>query len=319
MLLHSKSLYRLGAVEQATAHVRSCLRHDPDNDACRALFKEIRRAERALQTAQQSFERGDMARAAEQYEGYLSASTDPYNLYDVYDRLCAAHTRLKNVKAGLSWCTKLIDRAVGERRHDEGSSSSSSSDEEDGDGENHGGSQDGSQEMSSEHVVDALLHRAECHILDDNLDAAQRDAQQAQRHSGQTQRVVELLHRIERLRRMASRKNYYKALGVERSATKHEIKKAYRRLAMRYHPDRLHSAPEDERKRAEAKLREVTEAYEVLSDDDKRRRYDAGEDFDDHHQNHHYQNHFHGGFHQFFQRAAGGGGGGGGGFEFRFG
>ncbi len=62
--------------------------------------------------------------------------------------------------------------------------------------------------------------------------------------------------------------DYYVLLGVARSASEGEIKKAYRKLAMEYHPDR-NSAPE-----AEARFKEITEAYEVLRDPEKRAAYD---------------------------------------------
>ncbi len=65
-------------------------------------------------------------------------------------------------------------------------------------------------------------------------------------------------------------KDYYKILGVDKSASQDEIKKAYRKLAMKYHPDRN---PND--KTAEAKFKEITEANEVLSDPEKRRKYDT--------------------------------------------
>src|SRR5690554_4869128 len=65
-------------------------------------------------------------------------------------------------------------------------------------------------------------------------------------------------------------KDYYKILGVDKNATTEEIKKAYRKLALKYHPDRN---PND--KIAEEKFKEVTEAHEVLSDPEKRKKYDA--------------------------------------------
>ncbi|NIS70523.1 MAG: DnaJ domain-containing protein [Proteobacteria bacterium] len=66
-------------------------------------------------------------------------------------------------------------------------------------------------------------------------------------------------------------KDYYDILGVGRGATDEEIKQSYRKLALRYHPDRNPGDP-----RAEEKFKEISEAYGVLIDPEKRTRYDAG-------------------------------------------
>ncbi len=68
-----------------------------------------------------------------------------------------------------------------------------------------------------------------------------------------------------------SKRDYYEVLGVGRTATAVEIKKAYRKLAMKYHPDRNTG---EEREEAEIRFKEVKQAYEVLSDDQKRAAYD---------------------------------------------
>ena len=86
---------------------------------------------------------------------------------------------------------------------------------------------------------------------------------------------------------MAGREDFYELLSVNRDASGDEIKRAYRKLAMRYHPDRNPGDSE-----AERKFKEVSEAYEVLSDSEKRQAYDR------------------------FGHAAFEGGGPGGGFEF---
>ncbi|MBP1702543.1 MAG: hypothetical protein H6Q38_1650 [Chloroflexi bacterium] len=64
-------------------------------------------------------------------------------------------------------------------------------------------------------------------------------------------------------------KDYYKTLGVDRSAKEEDIKRAYRKLALQYHPDRNPG-----NKQAEEKFKEINEAYQVLSDTEKRQRYD---------------------------------------------
>jgi molecular chaperone DnaJ len=69
---------------------------------------------------------------------------------------------------------------------------------------------------------------------------------------------------------MAQKRDYYEVLGVSKTATDEELKKAYRKLAKQYHPD----ANPDNKEEAERKFKELNEAYEVLSDPQKRRMYD---------------------------------------------
>ncbi len=66
-----------------------------------------------------------------------------------------------------------------------------------------------------------------------------------------------------------TKRDYYEILGVDRSATRDQLKQAYRQLALKYHPDRNRDPD------ATAKFREIAEAYAVLSDDAKRHEYDA--------------------------------------------
>ena len=70
---------------------------------------------------------------------------------------------------------------------------------------------------------------------------------------------------------MSTKRDYYEILGAKKSANLDEIKKAYRELALRYHPDRV---SQDQKKSAEEKFKEISEAYAVLSDSSKRALYD---------------------------------------------
>ncbi len=81
-------------------------------------------------------------------------------------------------------------------------------------------------------------------------------------------------------------KDYYQILGIAKTATQDEIKKAYRKLAIKYHPDKTQG-----NKAAEEKFKEVSEAYEVLSDKEKRQKYDQlGANWKQYEQNPNYQN-----------------------------
>lgn len=75
---------------------------------------------------------------------------------------------------------------------------------------------------------------------------------------------------------MAKKKDYYAILGVAKDASEDDIKKAYKKLALKYHPDRNNDKCEAEKAEATKKFKDVAEAYACLSDKDKRKKYDIG-------------------------------------------
>tara|TARA_Y100000389_G_C17034959_1_gene305281 strand:- start:74 stop:511 length:438 start_codon:yes stop_codon:yes gene_type:complete len=76
-------------------------------------------------------------------------------------------------------------------------------------------------------------------------------------------------------------KNYYSILDIDKNANKEEIKNAYKKLALKYHPDKN----KDNKDIAEEKFKEISEAYEVLSDDQKKYNYDNGQNIIIHNHN----------------------------------
>ena len=76
------------------------------------------------------------------------------------------------------------------------------------------------------------------------------------------------------MRDKMAEKDLYEILGVSRNASEQEIKSAYRKLAMKYHPDRFATATEAEKKEAEGKFKEINHAYEDLSDPQQKSNYD---------------------------------------------
>ena len=99
-----------------------------------------------------------------------------------------------------------------------------------------------------------------------------REVQEADEHSREAQKGIE---QAQKLLKRSKEEDFYKTLNVSRSASAREIKRAYHKLAVQYHPDKV---PEEEREAADVKFKAVAAAYEVLSDEDKRAKYDAGED-----------------------------------------
>lgn len=85
----------------------------------------------------------------------------------------------------------------------------------------------------------------------------------------------QLLQEAERALKKSLRKDYYKILGLTKDCNDADIKKAYRKLALQYHPDK--NAGDD---KAEARFKEIGEAYAILSDPGKRQRFDSGADLD---------------------------------------
>lgn len=89
------------------------------------------------------------------------------------------------------------------------------------------------------------------------------------------------LREAKRLQKLAKRKDYYKILGLGKSASADDVKKAYRKNAMLHHPDRHADAEDSVKTKEEQIFKEIAEAYSVLSDSQKRARYDNGQDIED--------------------------------------
>lgn len=150
------------------------------------------------------------------------------------------------------------------------------------------------------------LLRGDAKALQEDFEGSLNDYKQAKQHRSDDRSIDEKIQKGQRVLEQSKRKNYYKILGVKRSATKPQIKRAYRKLALKYHPDKV---KESEKEKSEKIFRDVAEAYTVLFDDEVRQRYDNGEDVSGQAQQQQQQHGFPGGF---------GGFPGGGNFHFKF-
>lgn len=126
-------------------------------------------------------------------------------------------------------------------------------------------------------VSECCLIPAACNLLTSaSFSAAIRDYQNVLNLDPNNQRAEEGIRKAKKLSQQRQKRDYYKILGLKRTASKREVTKAYRKLAQKWHPDNFQS--EAEKKAAEKKFMDIASAKEVLTDDEKRALFDRGED-----------------------------------------
>ncbi|CAG8436624.1 11068_t:CDS:2 [Scutellospora calospora] len=123
--------------------------------------------------------------------------------------------------------------------------------------------------------VKVLKRRADTYMKLEKYSEAVQDLKAALEIDSTNQELRRELHNAERELKKASRKDYYKILGISKYASESDIKKAYRKAALQHHPDKNCGDSE-----AEVKFKEIGEAYAILSDPVKKQRYDSGVDLD---------------------------------------
>jgi len=131
-----------------------------------------------------------------------------------------------------------------------------------------------------EGYVKAYLRRATCYQQSEMFEEAVRDYEKVYKLAKTPENKRFLAEAKAQLKR-SKRKDYYKILGVERTATDDDIKKAYRKKALQHHPDRHSSATDAEKEEHEKAFKELGEAYTVLTDARKRSMHDRGQDVND--------------------------------------
>ncbi len=116
------------------------------------------------------------------------------------------------------------------------------------------------------------------------MDALNRDLEKAGEIEQDEASVKEIKMKIKKAKvalKRSKRKDLYAILGVAHDASEQEIKSAYRKAALKYHPDRHSSKTDEEKAEAEAMFKSIGEAYEILSNPEKKARYDSGVELED--------------------------------------
>ena len=241
--LRGISYFRLGELDAAQNHFRQGLKYDPEHKGCKDVYNIVKKILTCISKAEKAVEKADWEVAAKNYLGIIEAA--PYNdaLVPKYEmELAKAYKSMNKFKEATELVNKIIDR--------------------------------------DNNNVDAHQILGQIHLAEDEFEKAIFEFKKCQEiyneRGQQSQSVEEDLRKAEVALKQSKQKDYYKILEVSRNSKTKEIKKKYRELALKWHPDK-HSG-EGEKEKAEKKFQEVAEAYEVLSDDEKRQKYDRGEE-----------------------------------------
>ncbi|XP_076324842.1 dnaJ homolog subfamily C member P58IPK isoform X1 [Tachypleus tridentatus] len=230
--------YKLGEVDESLMVIRECLKLDPDHKQCFIHYKKVKKLAAQLRTMQDSISQNDYTSCVEKANAALK--TEPEMLHIVQHikgRMCHCLNKGGQPSEAISVCSEAV-------------------------------------KLNAEDV-NALCDRADAYILNEDYDKAKEDFQHAVNIDEHLQRAKEGLEKTQKLVKQAKKRDYYKILGVRRTAGKREIMKAYRKLAMKWHPDNFQG---DEKKTAEKKFIDIAAAKEVLTDPEKRQKFDNGED-----------------------------------------
>mmetsp|Transcript_10511 Transcript_10511/g.15312 ORF Transcript_10511/g.15312 Transcript_10511/m.15312 type:complete len:485 (-) Transcript_10511:80-1534(-) len=270
--LRGDAYMKLGEHDMAITHYRECLKMDPEHKGCKAGHKFVKGIEKRNKKAQAFFDEGKYKEAIEKWWESIKMDVDHVWWFRfLLLKIVKAHSKMGEHDKAIEEAQKHI---------------------------NH---------MES---VEGLLALGEAQIVAEKYDEAVHSYRRAEEIAPDDQKrnCQQKIKEAEVALKQSKEKNYYKILGVDRGANKKEIKKAYRELALKWHPDKN----ADNKDEAEKMFQDIGEAYEVLGDEEMRGKYDRGEPV--------FENQGGGGHrgdpHQFFRQHFNHGGGGGGGQRF---
>lgn len=236
LILRGQILYQEGDNTKAAAHFSEALRCDPDNSTARKLLKLSKEVEKRRTGGNNAFKAGHLSLAKQFYSEAIEL--DPSNVGNnvkLYSNRATVNMKMGNLDEALEDCNASLklDKTF------------------------------------------AKVRKTKARVLGqlERWEEAVQELKEAIELDGADQSLRTELREAEFELKKSQRKDYYKILGVNKNCTDQELKKAYRKMALVYHPDKN---PDDET--AQEKFKEVGEAYEILSDSEKRARYDSGAD-----------------------------------------
>ncbi|KAJ9083633.1 hypothetical protein DSO57_1032774 [Entomophthora muscae] len=280
--------YSLYEPESALKNVKQYLHSDPEHKRFKTLFRQLKNSEKQLAKLDVHVQKKywkdavDLLEGTEETSGLLKQVEDkvlemmtsvgsthpgPNKLSGkLHNAACLAYSRLRDAKT-IDFCNKAL-------------------------------------EIDPENIK-SLVARSEMFIKQELYERAIEDLTKAYEASDKDQKIGEKLQKARLLLKQSKQRDYYKVLGVPRSASQRQIKAGFRKLAAQWHPDKYRGDLPKEK--IQEKMAEINQAYEVLSNEELKQRFDNGDDPNDPTggQEHH-GNPFQGGGGQFFKFHQGG-------------
>ncbi|GLD97147.1 hypothetical protein PINS_up005830 [Pythium insidiosum] len=242
--MRGEVFYSLGdkrSLDAALTHFREGLHSDPEHKGLKKLYRQLKKLLKYVNNAEAEMEQGALEEAVEDW--HAAIEVDPHHHMmnkDFQFKLCDCELRLKRYAKAQAACEEVV--------------------------------------RLDESHADAHVKLSEAHLGQEHFEDAVRFARRAVELDTSNRSYQEAMHRAETALKQSKNKNYYKILGVARDASQKEIKKAYRKQALEWHPDKHADKEDSEREEVNKKFHDIAEAYEILSDEELRARYDRGED-----------------------------------------
>jgi DnaJ family protein C protein 3 len=260
--------YKLNEHEMAMNHWRQALHFDPEHVTVKNHYRRLKKLDKSHNRAEAAAAEADHESAIKHWK--IAIDVDESHKLFIHPtmlKIAKSYVALKSWDEAIVICDAALSLGLG-----------------------------------GEADYEAMLVMGEAHLGGEKYDESVRWYQRASELRQDDNRAKEGLQKAQVALKQSKEVDYYKVLGVPRTATTKEIKKAYRAAALEHHPDKV---GENEREAAEQKFMGIAAAYEILSDDDTRAKYDRGEDVSGNaqqgqgHGGQHF--HHHGGQHFHFQ------------------
>ncbi|XP_052217768.1 dnaJ homolog subfamily C member 3-like [Dreissena polymorpha] len=231
--------YEMGDADESLNQIKECLKLDPDHKECFPFYKKVKKLAKQLKESQEHSNAEQWDDCVAKARAILKTEPKGYSfVHTAKSHICHCLAKGGHGSDAIKACNEVLDM----------------------DPENY----------------NAMCDRAEAHIANENYDEAIKQFQSAMNIDQENRRAREGVERAQKLLKNSKKRDYYKILGVPRSAKKKQIEKAYRKLAIQWHPDKFQD--EEEKKHAGKMFMDIAAAKEVLSDPEKRSKYDNGED-----------------------------------------